>query len=128
MINKEQVAHDLTMVYLNNRYGVNIEGYFSILDGDGHGNVSTEKLPAVSEIKYRKVGTGEKNFLGLEKKTKIEDGLMIDDIIDDLINEYHQVYNRILERLSIWFFILHNNSNGVNKNYIVRTIKSKQKG
>ena len=99
MITKEQIAHDLTMLYLNNRYGVNIEGHFSILDGDGHGDVVTEKFPSALEIKYKKIGTGEKNLLGFEKKTKIEDGFVIDDILDDLVSEYYQIYNRILTRL-----------------------------
>lgn len=99
MISKEQIAHDLTMVYLNNRYGVNVEGYFSVADGDGSGNIDTKKFPHVTEIKYKKVGTGEKGFLGLEKKVKVEDGYQSDDIIDELVCEYYQTYNRILKRL-----------------------------
>ena len=99
MINKEQIAHDLTMVYLSNRYGINVDGYFSVSDGDGSGNIDTEKFPCISEIKYKKVGTGEKGFLGLEKKLKIEDGYKADDIIDKLIDEYYQTYKRILTRI-----------------------------
>lgn len=100
MINKEQIAHDLTMVYLNNRYGIDVEGNFYISDGDGSGNINTEKFPHISELKYKKVGTGEKGFLGLEKKVKVEDGYQADDIIDELIHEYYQIYNRILNRLN----------------------------
>ena len=88
MISKEQIAHDLTMVYLSNRYGVYVEGDFSVSDGHGSGNVRTMKFPHTSEIKYKKVGTGEKGFLGLEKKIKVEDGYHSDDIIDELISEY----------------------------------------
>lgn len=99
MINKEQIAHDLTMVYLNNRYGIEVDGQISISDGDGFGDVGTKKFPHISEIKYKKMGTGEKGFLGLEKKVKIADGCVADDIIDRLIREYYQTYNRILSRL-----------------------------
>lgn len=99
MISKEQIAHDLTMVYLNNRYGINVEGYFSVSNGSGSGDIDTMKFPCITEIKYKKVGTGEKRFLGLEKKAKVEDGYQADEIIDELICEYYQTYNRILSRL-----------------------------
>ena len=99
MITKEQLAHELTIVYLNNRYGINVFGDCSVSDGDGSGDVYTERFPCVSEIKYRKVGTGQKGFLGFEKKIKIEDGYAADDIIDSLINEYYQTYERILSRI-----------------------------
>ncbi|MBE6607030.1 MAG: hypothetical protein E7633_00540 [Ruminococcaceae bacterium] len=99
MISKEQIAHDLTIVYLNNRYGIDVEGYISISDGDGHGDVSTEKFPDISETNYKKVGTGERGFLGIEKKVKVEDGYKADSIINDMIEEYYQVFSRILSRL-----------------------------
>ena len=99
MISKEQIAHNLTIIYLNNRFGVNVEGYISISDGDGGGNITTEKFPHISENKYKKVGTGEKNFLGIEKKVKIEDGYQSDNIIDSMIEEYYQIFSRILSRL-----------------------------
>ena len=99
MITKEQIAHDLTMVYLNNRYGINVDGDFSVMDGDGRGHIDTEKFPSVLEIKYKKVGTGERGFFGFEKQTRVQDGYESDDIIDELIKEYHQTYNRILSRL-----------------------------
>ena len=51
------------------------------------------------QIKYIKVGTGEKGFLGIEKKVKVEDGYIADGIIDEMIKEYYQVYSRILNRL-----------------------------
>ena len=100
MISKEQIAHDLTIVYLNNRYGINVEGYISVNDGDGHGDITTKTFPDISEINYIKVGTGEKGFLGLEKKVKVEDGYKADSIIDDMIKEYYQVFSRILSRLN----------------------------
>ena len=100
MISREQIAHDLTIVYLNNRYGINVEGYISVNDGDGHGDITTKTFPDISEINYIKVGTGEKGFLGLEKKVKVEDGYKADSIIDDMIKEYYQVFSRILSRLN----------------------------
>ena len=100
MISKEQIAHDLTIVYLNNRYGINVEGDISVSDGDGHGDITTKTFPDISEIKYKKVGTGEKGFLGIEKKIKVEDGYKADSIIDDMIEEYYQVFSRILSRLN----------------------------
>ena len=100
MISKEQIAHDLTIVYLNNRYGIDVGGYISVSDGDGRGDVSTEKFPDISEINYKKVGTGERGFLGIEKKVKVEDGYKADSIIDDMIEEYYQVFSRILSRLN----------------------------
>jgi hypothetical protein len=99
MISKEQLAHDLTMVYLNNRYGINVTGNFHVSDGDGGGNITTATFPCVSDIKYKKVGTGEKGFLGFEKKVKVEDGYKADYIIDKLINEYYQTYERMLNRI-----------------------------
>lgn len=99
MISREQIAHDLTIVYLNNRYGISVEGDISVRDGDGRGNITTQKFPDVAQIKYIKVGTGEKGFLGIEKKVEVEDGYIADGIIDEMIKEYYQVYSRILNRL-----------------------------
>ena len=99
MVSKEQIAHDLTMVYLSNRYGINVGGTINVSEGSGHGQIDTEKFPSVLEVKYRKVGTGERGFLGFEKQVKVEDGYKSDDIIDDLILEYYQIYSRILTRL-----------------------------
>lgn len=99
MVSKEQIAHDLTMVYLSNRYGINVDGSVYISDGQGHGQIDTEKFPAVSKVKYKKVGTGERGFFGFEKQVRVEDGYESDDIIDELICEYYQTYSRILTRL-----------------------------
>ena len=76
-----------------------MEGDISVHDGDGGGDITTRKFPDVSQVKYIKVDTGEKGFLGLEKKVKVEDGYKADSIIDDMIKEYYQVYSRILNRL-----------------------------
>ena len=99
MVSKEQLAHDLTMVYLNNRYGVQVEGSIWVSDGDGSGTVDTKKFPSPFDIQYTRVGTGERGFLGFEKKVRVEDGYKMDDIMDEIIREYYQTYNRILSRL-----------------------------
>ena len=101
MISKEQLAHDLTMVYLNNRYGISVDGYFHVSDGDGSGNIDTKRFPSPFEINYDKVGTGERGFLGFEKKVRVKNGYTADGIIDRIIQEYHQIYNIILGRLDM---------------------------
>lgn len=50
MVSKEQIAHELAMVYMNNKYGINIRGNFHLNDGDGNGNVETDHFPDVSKI------------------------------------------------------------------------------
>jgi len=62
MLSKELIAYDLTMIYMKNRYGINVTGSFYISDNNGTGNIDTEHFPAVSEPQYTKVGTGEKGF------------------------------------------------------------------
>ena len=99
MVSEEQIAHDLTMVYLNNRYGINVDGMVNVSDGHGYGQIDTERFPSVLEVKYKKVGTGERVFFGFERHSMVEDGYKSDDIIDGLICEYYQTYNRILTRL-----------------------------
>ena len=49
MIAKEQIAHDLTMIYLSNRYGANIKGDFSVSDGYGSGEIESEHFPDTQE-------------------------------------------------------------------------------
>ena len=31
MISKEQIAHELAMVYMNNKYGINVRGDFTLM-------------------------------------------------------------------------------------------------
>jgi len=55
LIYKEQIAHDLAVGYITNRYGVDVSGDFSVYSlGDditGSGSVKTEHLPDVNEPK-----------------------------------------------------------------------------
>ena len=100
MISKEQVAHDLSMAYINNRYGIDVSGSFDVSDGSGSGRVRTNHLPGANEIKKIKIGTGEKGFLGREKKEWVESGFLIDEIFINMMNDYQTSYSRFLELLN----------------------------
>ena len=100
MISKEQIAHDLTMVYLINRYGISVNGDFSINDGSGFGNFHTNHFPDASEPKYVKVGTGQKGFLGLEKKDKVKSGNKVDDLFMEMVSNYNNAYEHFYRLLN----------------------------
>lgn len=124
-ISREQIAHDLTMVYLNNRYGVRVTGDFSVSasigsfetltrsdwtdtvkivdDVTGTGNVETENLPSLEDQVFTSVGTGEKYFFGLgpEKMQRVPTGeLQVDEVFRNLIRDYQVAYARILQILN----------------------------
>lgn len=123
-IPKEQIAHDLAMVYLSNRYGVRVTGDFSVSasigsfealtqndwtntvrivdDVTGTGSVETENLPSLEDAVFRSVGTGEKFFFGLgpEKTRQVPTGeLQVDEVFRNLIRDYQVAYGRILQIL-----------------------------
>ena len=97
MVSKEQIAHELTMIYMRNIYGTDITGFFSINDGDGSGTISTEKFPSIDVPKYKKIGTGEKGLLGFEKKQKIQDGYAVDDLFAEMTETYLQTYSKFYQ-------------------------------
>lgn len=108
MISKEQIAHDLTMVYLSNRYGVDVRGDFkvdsssndqNITGVNGSGSVETYHIPNVKDPQLIKVGTGEKMFLGFEKKKIVQSGYLVDDIFCNMIGEYYLAYTHFLKFL-----------------------------
>jgi hypothetical protein len=103
MVPKEQIAHDLTIAYINNRYGIDVTGDFDIntFDGDtsGSGSVKTEHFPDASAPNMIKVGTGKKGIFGIEKKQKVQSGYLIDALFIKMINDYIAAYNRFLELL-----------------------------
>jgi hypothetical protein len=104
MTSKDQIAHDLAMVYLSNRYGPEVTGTFSVStwqkDVTGSGDVETKRLPGVNEIRTAKVGTGEKHFFGLvEKKISVDAGFEIDQTFEMMIAEYFEAKTRILKLL-----------------------------
>jgi hypothetical protein len=99
MIPKEQIAHDLTIAYITNKYGVDVTGNFFISDGDGSGSVTTKHFPDANVPNVIKVGTGEKGFFGIEKKQKVQSGYLVDDIFRNMINDYHNAISRFLSLL-----------------------------
>lgn len=96
MISKEQIAHELTMTYMHNRYGVDVSGSFS----DGTGSIETNCLPSTQKPKNTKVGTGQKGFLGIEKKIKVQDGYVVDGIFSEMVEEYYRAYSKFLKLLA----------------------------
>jgi len=50
MESKQQIAHELTMIYMNNRYGVTISGDFHVSTGDGSGNVKQTTFQAQRKL------------------------------------------------------------------------------
>ncbi len=94
MISKEQIAHDLTMVYMKNLYGVDISGELGVIDGDGTGSIRTKHLPDPDEPEYIKVKTGEKGFLGIEKKEKVQTGYKVDALFTEMTDIYFYVYEK----------------------------------
>lgn len=103
MISKEQIAHELTMTYLNNRYGMDVTGNFNVSSSNnevtGFGSVVTNHFPNANEPKIVKVGTGKKGFLGIEKKEKVQSGYLVDDIIKDMVEDYYNAYSSFLKLL-----------------------------
>ena len=100
MVSKEQIAHELAMVYMNNKYGINVRGDFYLNDRAGNGTIETDQFPGVSEISWSKVKAGEKGFLGIEKKKKIPSGYQVDPLFSEMVENYYSAYNKFLDLLS----------------------------
>ena len=102
MISKEQIAHDLAIVYMKNRYGINVTGDFYISGASGSGTVKTERFPDASEPEYTKVKTGEKGLFGLERKQKVLSGNMVDPLFAEMVQNYYDAdfhfYRLLCER------------------------------
>ena len=68
MISKEQIAHDLAIVYLTNRYGSEVVGSFDVSGGresvSGYGSVETIRMPDIDEERIVKMKTGNKKSFG----------------------------------------------------------------
>jgi len=97
MPTREQIAHDLAIVYMHNRYGAGVEGFFNFTGENGNGSVSTQRLPGPEQVKYRSVPTGERGFMGLQRKQRVEDGRAVDEIFAAMLAEYRQAYRVFLE-------------------------------
>ena len=102
MISSEQIAHDLAMVYVHNRYGAEVTGSLEVHDyGDGvsgSGEVKTERLPRVDSTYKRSVPTGERRFFGLMNKKELVDTgeYRVDEVFLEMIADYRAAYSRIL--------------------------------
>ena len=92
MISKEQIAHDLAIVYMKNRYGINVTGDFYISGASGSGTVKTERFPDASEPEYTKVKTGETGLFGLERKQKVLSGNKVDPLFAEMVQNYYDAY------------------------------------
>lgn len=104
MITNEQIAHDLALVYLVNRYGPEVDGSLDVTDGDGSGSVDTERLPDVGAHKTKRVATGEHGrflFWRYEKKMDVEtDEYQVDPVFRMMIDDYREAHLRFLELLT----------------------------
>lgn len=111
MTTSEQLAHDLAMVYLVNRYSAGVvkdlNGDSSPFDdgaGTGRGRIDTERLPDVDAQKTTRVGTGEHGrflFWRFEKRLEVETGeYHVDPIFQLMINDYRKAHARFLQLLT----------------------------
>ena len=102
MISKEQIAHDLAIVYMKNRYVINVTGDFYISGASGSGTVKTERFPDASEPEYTKVKTGETGLFGLERKQKVLSGNKVDPLFAEMVQNYYDAdfhfYRLLCER------------------------------
>lgn len=99
MIDRHQIAHDLALAYVHNRHGADVTGAFEVStvndEVSGRGEVSTERLDDVDEIRVKKVGTGETHLWGLrEKKQWVEDGFKVDRTFELMLDDYFAAYER----------------------------------
>lgn len=99
MITNETIAHDLAIIYLSNRYGTKITGDFRINDGNSMGDIRSQHFPDADTPKYTVIGTGEKGFLGIEKKVKAENGYVVDDLFIEILKNYQVAYKHFLSLL-----------------------------
>jgi hypothetical protein len=104
LTSKDQIAHDLAMAYINNRYGAEVKGEFSAStwekDVSGSGQVETMRLPDVNQIRNVRVGSGERHLFGLrERKTWVPSGYEVDPVFANMIDDYYEARERFLTLL-----------------------------
>jgi hypothetical protein len=109
-MNVDQIAHDLAMAYINNRYGVNVTGTFSVQsstnyesdtvkDVTGEGSVETSHLPGLFDPHLVRVGSGTRSLFGIgPEKTRLEatGEYAVDHVFRNMIADYHNAYQRFL--------------------------------
>lgn len=118
-VSREQIAHDLAIAYINNRYGAEVRGEFSVTadqdwtgssprvsDVKGSGEVWTETLPRVMKMRMDEVvvKTGRRTLFGLgperTRTDQVESGeFEVDPIFRSMIRDYYDTYDRFMEHL-----------------------------
>ena len=96
MASNEHIAHELTMLYLYNRYGTVVGGNFT----NGHGSIHTFQFPDAMSSELLDVRTDEVGFLGVRKVEKMPSSSVADEYFKAIVEEYRSVYERILEMLN----------------------------
>lgn len=102
---KDQIAHDLAMAYVHNRFGAEVSGEFSVYTASdsevtGSGTVMTQRFPDVDELRMVKEGTGERYLFGLlEKQRSVESGYKVDQIFEAMIHDYFTAKAKFLDLL-----------------------------
>lgn len=110
----DQVAHDLAIAYINNRYGVTVTGTFSVdsttnydtgtvSNVTGQGGVETQRMPGPFEPQLVKVGTGERHLFGLgPEKTRLQEtgAYQVDETFRRMIRDYQAAYDRFVHLLA----------------------------
>lgn len=81
MLTSDEIAHNLTMVSMRNRYGIPILPKLH----DGNGRISTIHAPALSEKKYENVAFEE-------TETVLQTGYAEDDLFAEMVDAYDQIY------------------------------------
>lgn len=96
MPDNKQIAHELAMVFITNRYGTKATGSFA----GGNGTIESSSLPATTEETFIKEATGERGLFGREKKENVKTGYAVDDIFAEMVAEYKRAYDKFLALLA----------------------------
>ena len=95
MVSNEQIAHELTMLYLYNRYGAWVTGDFS----RGYGSINNVRFPSVIDPNNVSIRRGKKGFLGTVSKEEMSSDEVARENFEEIVAEYRQAYNIFLELL-----------------------------
>ena len=98
MASNEHIAHELTMLYLYNRYGAWVSGRFS----NGNGSIDNVRFPSVidTEEVTSNVKKGIKEFLGIGNVDERSSEEVARENFGEIIAEYRQAYKLFLEMLN----------------------------
>lgn len=88
MMTKEQIAHDLAMVYMYNRYGITVKGDVA----RGWGEIETKHFPSSTKFQYEEVELESRDIWGFNKTEKVEKGRKVDAIFQKMAADYQYAY------------------------------------